>query len=595
MILFKIAFIVTTLLFVNTACEKSNVFDDRNESQAIDQAQEDRTFTSDEISILKSDRNQLKEAHRKEQQNLEREQKRIEKELEIVNRTLETNQKQEEIPTAGPVPQEENPRQDEFDRDSLLEELEPLEESELEDRLQVLTQEINNINFEIARALTDQEESQLEAQLALHLQEIRLVNNVLAEKRNKDFNYDVLKHLPDEELINIRAELEEELASSKIDQKRTEHAIYQINYPSLTDYKFIRVKMFPNQRGYNNFPDVQGEGAKYAKLQNKKGFQIQRIDPWSNRVLEDLGRAYTVETFFDCLKMATCSNNKIVLDENKNFILDSSSAIAVIPLQTISSEGSNYFEAGYTQLEYKGNSPYLGFFRGGFRIQFARQNKNSQGNHWSVINVVSLDEYLLSVVPAELGTDKIEARKAQTIAARTYVLNRARIARTHPKRPRLWDVLPTVASQLYMGAEKERADYYESIMATRGQIIIKDDKPALAEFFSCTDPRTQNVPNVPEQQSRNVPSNSCQIVRKRMANKGNGISAFGHGRGFCQLCAVTLSNGWPSTDPRQPTLGADIPSDPYKPWTGQAMLLYFFEGTHIGDIRELSEFSQTSI
>lgn len=603
--LFKIASTIITLLFVNIACEKSYTFSDRNESQAIDDSQEAGAFTSNEILILQSNRSQLKKAHRKEQQNLEREQERIERELEVVNRTLGTNQRQEESPDNDPGPQGEDTRQDESHSDSLLQELEVLDESELEARLQALTQEVDDINFNIALAATDQEENQLEIQLALHLQEIRLVNNILAEKRNKDFNYDVLKDLPDQELIHIQEGLQEELARNKIDQERIDYAVYQIDYPSLTDYRFVRAKMFPNQNGRTNFPNVQGEDQKYAKLQNKGGFQVQRIDPWSNRVLEDLGQAHTIETFFNCPETATCSANRITLDKNRTFILDSSSAVAAIPVQTVSSEGDDYFEAGFTQLEYKGvkngtNSLYLGFFRGGFRIQFARQGKTSQEDHWSIINVVSLDEYLLSVVPRELNTNEneIEARKAQIIIARTYYLNRARLARTHSKKPRLWDVLPTTASQLYIGAKGERADYYQAIRDTRGQIVIRDDRPALTEFFSCSDPRTIRHPkSPPEQESRTVPSDSCkdESIRKRLKNKGGGVFAYGHGRGFCQLCAVALVNGWSPTDPRQPTPGANVPSNPYRRWSHDEMILYFFDGTYVGYIQGLPEFSQTSI
>ena len=600
--LFKIASAIITLLFVNIACEKSYTFRDRNESQAIEDSQEAGAFTSNEILILQSNRSQLKKAHRKEQQNLEREQERIERELELVNRTLGTNQRQEKSSDNDPGPQGEDTGQDESHSGSLLQELEALDESDLEARLQAFTEEINDLNFNIGLAATDQEENQLEAQLALHLQEIRLINNILAEKRNKDFNYDLLKYLSAQELTHIQKGLQEELARNKIDQERIEYAVYQIDYPSLTDYRFVRVKMFPNQNGRKNFPNVRGEDQKYAKLQNKGGFQVQRIDLWSNRVLEDLGQAHTIETFFNCPETATCSTNRITLNKNRTFTLDSSSAVAVIPLQNVSSEGDDYFEAGFTQLEYKGvkngtHSPYLGFFRGGFRIQFARQGKTSQEDHWSIINVVSLDEYLLAVVPAELSTKKneIEARKAQIIIARTYYLNRARLARTHSNRPRLWDVLPTTASQLYIGAKGERADYYQAIRDTRGQIVIRDDRPALAEFFSCSEPRTKSVKDVPEQESRTVPSDSCKNIRKRLKNKGDGVFAYGHGRGFCQLCAVALVNGWSPADPRQPTPGANVPSNPYKQWSHDEMIRYFFNGTYISDIRELPEFSQTSI
>ena len=46
---------------------------------------------------------------------------------------------------------------------------------------------------------------------------------------------------------------------------------------------------------------------------------------------------------------------------------------------------------------------------------------NSRGT-LTVVNVVSLEDYLLGVVPNELGLPQIEAQKAQAVAARTYAV-----------------------------------------------------------------------------------------------------------------------------------------------------------------------------
>src|SRR5215204_5395651 len=46
---------------------------------------------------------------------------------------------------------------------------------------------------------------------------------------------------------------------------------------------------------------------------------------------------------------------------------------------------------------------------------------NSRGT-LTVVNVVSLEDYLLGVVPRELGLPSLEAQKAQAVAARTYAI-----------------------------------------------------------------------------------------------------------------------------------------------------------------------------
>ena len=40
----------------------------------------------------------------------------------------------------------------------------------------------------------------------------------------------------------------------------------------------------------------------------------------------------------------------------------------------------------------------------------------------TVVNVVPLEDYLLGVVPSELGLPQLEAQKAQAVAARTYAV-----------------------------------------------------------------------------------------------------------------------------------------------------------------------------
>jgi len=82
------------------------------------------------------------------------------------------------------------------------------------------------------------------------------------------------------------------------------------------------------------------------------------------------------------------------------------------------------------------------------------------------INRVGLEDYLLGVVPCELGPDRfplIEALKAQAVAARTYALR-------HPGRHRAegFDLCDTPHCQVYGGASRELPLSSEAVRQTAG-------------------------------------------------------------------------------------------------------------------------------
>ena len=587
--------LILTLMLINSACSNTGLNSDVKKARNVEDRndrEESGTLSTEDREALTTSRDEVVRIHEENLRTEEVRQENIRKEITGIDRLLGRDQVDPRV-LETKIPDEEA-SQDIINR---RRELEALDESALEERLQVLVAQLNQINA----SLDSSQDCQEIVDCQLLLQEIKLVNDVLGEKRNEDFSSDIA-HLSEAELLHIRETLEDELKAIELEKNRAKNAIETLNQVSPNDYQFIRVKLFPNQRGYRRFPDVEEEDRKYAKLQNKGGFKVQEIDISSNQVVKQLGQAHTVEMFSNCPERANCSNNKVILDSNETIALSSSRVISVTPLNSISSAGDNYFNLGFTKIEYRGlkagvDTPYTGFFRGGFRIQFARQTKTSSENHWSIINIVSLEEYLLSVTPAELNTNEIEARQAQIIAARTYALNRALAARTNTRRPRFWDVLPTILSQLYMGAEKERADYYEAIANTNGQILVREDRPALAEFFSCADPRTISVEGVIEQEARSVPSGSCRDVENLLQPlPGENVSAFGHGRGFCQLCGLRLAEyGWSPTDTRQPTQGAVTPSDPSRRWKAEEILLYFYKNTKIDSISTLPKLSEHSI
>ncbi|CAN5341071.1 hypothetical protein BH10ACI3_BH10ACI3_22260 [soil metagenome] len=115
---------------------------------------------------------------------------------------------------------------------------------------------------------------------------------------------------------------------------------------------------------------------------------------------------------------------------------------------------------------------------------------NSRGS-LTVVNVVGLEDYLLGVVPSELGLPQIEAQKAQAVAARTYAV--ANIG-TFGKQG--FDMVPTIWSQVYKGVSIETKMGTLAVNATRGIVATYKGKPIMAYFTSTCGGRTEDGGNI---------------------------------------------------------------------------------------------------
>ena len=115
---------------------------------------------------------------------------------------------------------------------------------------------------------------------------------------------------------------------------------------------------------------------------------------------------------------------------------------------------------------------------------------NSRGS-LTVVNAVSLEDYLLGVVPNELSLPNIEAQKAQAIAARTYA-----IANINGFIKQGFDLLPTIRSQVYNGYSSESKMGTQAVLETRGIVATYKGKPINAYYTSTCGGRTENSENV---------------------------------------------------------------------------------------------------
>jgi len=113
---------------------------------------------------------------------------------------------------------------------------------------------------------------------------------------------------------------------------------------------------------------------------------------------------------------------------------------------------------------------------------------------FSVINYANVEDYLCGVVPLEIGTSRpedIEAAKAQAVAARTYTYKRM-LANGN----KVFDMLPTVADQVYGGMKAENAVCCRAVMATEHAVMLYGDSLITAYYYSTCGGTTANIENV---------------------------------------------------------------------------------------------------
>lgn len=134
---------------------------------------------------------------------------------------------------------------------------------------------------------------------------------------------------------------------------------------------------------------------------------------------------------------------------------------------------------------------------------------NARGS-LTVVNVVPLEDYLLGVVPAELGLPQIEAQKAQAVAARTYAVANADTYGTKG-----FDMVPTVYSQVYKGVSIETAMGTRAVKETRGMVATYNGKPIMAYFTSTCGGRTESSENIFDHKEPYLVGVECSLEGRR--------------------------------------------------------------------------------
>jgi len=119
------------------------------------------------------------------------------------------------------------------------------------------------------------------------------------------------------------------------------------------------------------------------------------------------------------------------------------------------------------------NSNYR-YFRGDIVLSVAENEL-----HLEIINRVSLENYIASVIGGEMNFEHLEALKAQAVISRTYALWHLNQDKSKP-----YDLTDHTLSQVYTGELLNKPRYLHAATATHGEIITWNNKLILAVYSS---------------------------------------------------------------------------------------------------------------
>ncbi len=168
-----------------------------------------------------------------------------------------------------------------------------------------------------------------------------------------------------------------------------------------------------------------------------------------------------------------------VYDEQEHLLLTSTDSLILSYLEPGATTllfnlefGRGYYWAGYENRAYRGEIHLLPFQSG-----------------LTIVNQLTIEEYLYSVVPSEMPSSwPAAALEAQAIAARTYAFSHLG---SYQKRG--FDLLSSVASQAYNGVKNETSSVVKAVNATKGQVLTFEGKP-ISAFYSANSGGYSTVP-----------------------------------------------------------------------------------------------------
>lgn len=114
----------------------------------------------------------------------------------------------------------------------------------------------------------------------------------------------------------------------------------------------------------------------------------------------------------------------------------------------------------------------------------------TNNGYFNLVNLIEVEDYLKGVVPNEMPVHfGLEALKAQSVSARNYVLSPR--SKSSPN----YDVVDSVASQVYFGANTEKPLATRAVEETEGIVALYDWELILAQYSSTAGGYTESYSN----------------------------------------------------------------------------------------------------
>lgn len=214
---------------------------------------------------------------------------------------------------------------------------------------------------------------------------------------------------------------------------------------------------------------IQHKNVRIALSRNQEHTII--YSPGNIRIRQGKNKNSANKSCHGRIEISSTNRNNIILKTSDQQIFS-----VCLPCTLFAESARNYFELG--DKTYRGSLILLSETNGKF----------------SVVNFCSVEEYLRGVVPLEIGRrDKgdIEAVKAQAVAARTYTYKKIQ---KNKKKP--FDLLPTVADQVYGGMSAEYSLCDKAIAQTKDEVLIYKGELIYAYYHSTCGGTTANIEDV---------------------------------------------------------------------------------------------------
>ncbi len=161
------------------------------------------------------------------------------------------------------------------------------------------------------------------------------------------------------------------------------------------------------------------------------------------------------------------------------------------------------------------------WYRGEFII-------NSTHSGLTLINNLSLEEYIMGVVPAEMPSKwNPEALKAQAIAARSYA-----VANLGKRSTKGFDLKDNTEDQAYGGATSETSHTNKAVLETKG-IVVTYNRQVIPAYY-CASAGGQTI-NSGDVWMKNMP------YLRSVPSFDDGTKKMGHGIGMSQYGANNLA------------------------------------------------------